>query len=518
MKKKLSLLLCLCLIICSFSFGVNADDSQSEITDDTILAYKDNEIIVTTNVYYNADDFSGAGPYSFNGISITEIKPLFDATTSESVAAWISEVGQNFIYCITLDESWELDNAISILSSSQNVIMTSYNYLLTNSDAVAVDPDVSLEDTVISSTGTDFDQPLLDYLNIESAWSQSFKGSSDVKVAIIDAGFVQHSDLENNVIWELAYNQADNNSNVSPDDDADETEEHHGNMIAGIIGADYNDGGIDGLCQSVSIIPIKVNLTSSQYVDSLYQCADYAIQNGADIINISISMNYSMSQLVYLTEQAEVLVVTSAGNSNVDIGRTNDYARGKQHDSPYWIVVGASNLDDTKGFASCYSSTYVDIFAPSELIYSTAATGYYQFESAATSYASPIVAATCALIMSTATHLTPLQVRQLILDNAKPVEGFDDLCVSGGVLSITRAIDSLYDEYRGIYTKGDITGDGHVTTADYLACKQVVMGTIDNPSELQIAAADVNGNGTNEMADYLLIKKYVYREFYFAPY
>ncbi len=508
MKKKLSLLLCLCLIICSFSFSVNADDEINEST----VSYVENEVIVTTNVYYDVADFTGASSYQFNGISITAIEPLFDADTVDDVNLWVSIIGNRFYYKITLTSSWNASNAIPILESSNNIVLASYNCIISESSANSDIPPSdsygyleSVEEP--SSTGTDYQQNLHEYLNIESVWSKSFVGSDDVIVAVIDTGFSSHVDLQDNVVWDLAYNATDGTSNVVGTS-------RHGNMVSGIIGADYDDGGINGICQEVKIIPIKVSL--SNYASDLLNAVNYAIANGADIINVSITMNHSTEAVVDATEQAGVLLITSAGNEDCDIGTSGTYAKGKRHDSPYWIVVGASTLEDAKSDPSCYSSSYVDIFAPTTDIVSTDLTSYGTSSGGYTSFAAPQVAAACALIMSKATHLTPLEVKALLMDNVKEVESLENLCVSGGVLSISNAVGALFAEPRAAYEKGDVNGDGQITAADYLMCKQVVFGNIDYTDE-QFDAADVNFDGTVTASDYFMLQKFIYGTYYFPP-
>ncbi|MDQ0359781.1 dockerin type I domain-containing protein [Breznakia pachnodae] len=56
--------------------------------------------------------------------------------------------------------------------------------------------------------------------------------------------------------------------------------------------------------------------------------------------------------------------------------------------------------------------------------------------------------------------------------------------------------------------KGDVNGDGKVTSADYLFVKAYIMGTKSLTSDQQ-KAADVNGDGKVTSADYLKIKAYI---------
>ena len=119
--------------------------------------------------------------------------------------------------------------------------------------------------------------------------------------------------------------------------------------------------------------------------------------------------------------------------------------------------------------------------------------------------------------MSKATHKTPLQIRQLLLDNVKELNGFDEYCVTGGTLSIRNAVEALYDENRGAYTKGDVTGDGYVDQYDYIACRRIYFNTL-TPTAQQFEAADVNEDGEVGTIDVNMISRYYNRTLYFPPY
>ena len=515
MKKKLSLLLCLCLIICSFSFSVKADDDK---TNETSSSYIEDEVIVLTNVYYDKDDYSEAETYFFNGISIVSISPLFDDSTSDLLNSWIQIVGNTFPYLIKLDSSWSVDLAIDTLESNVNVVMANRNYVIINDnqeDLVSVTY-VSNERS-ISESGTDYEQWCHEYLQIDSIWSKGFVGTSDTVVGIIDSGFVTHSDLENNLNMSLAYDAWNGGTDVSGGD--------HGTAVAGVIGADYNDGGIDGICQSVTMIPIQMagNSASSRY-DNMCRGITYAIQHNAKVVNISQYFSFDTSELTQLAEDAGILIVAAAGNNQTDIDNVDptfidengyyDGALGLMNDSPNWIVVGGINSNETIYSNSNYGKRYCDIFAPGSGIYTTNADGYAYING--TSFSAPYVTAACALIMSKATHLTPLEVKALLMDNVKEIEGFDDLCVSGGVLSISNAVGALFSEPRAAYEKGDVSGDGQITAADYLMCKQIVFSSIDYTDE-QFNAADVNNDGNVTAVDYMMIQKFINQTYYFPP-
>ena len=130
--------------------------------------------------------------------------------------------------------------------------------------------------------------------------------------------------------------------------------------------------------------------------------------------------------------------------------------------------------------------------------------------------ASPHVAAAAALIMSHATHLTPAQVRELLIETATVTTGLTDKCVADGYLNIKRAVDTLYAELRPAFSRGDISGNGKINAQDYMMAKRIVLGTYTANAD-QLSGADANDDGAVNAQDYMMIRRYVLGTFYFPP-
>ncbi|MDQ5931782.1 MAG: thermitase, partial [Patescibacteria group bacterium] len=148
-------------------------------------------------------------------------------------------------------------------------------------------------------------------LQLPQAWDIT-QGSSDVIVAVIDAGVdISNSDLTEN-IWLNPKEQSDgvdndgngliddvrgwnfvkNNGDVRPIAAAGETSRiglNHGSVIAGIIGAVGNNGvGGAGVNWRVKILPLKIlDERGEGDTDLAVKAIDYAIQKKASIINLS---------------------------------------------------------------------------------------------------------------------------------------------------------------------------------------------------------------------------------------
>ena len=57
-------------------------------------------------------------------------------------------------------------------------------------------------------------------------------------------------------------------------------------------------------------------------------------------------------------------------------------------------------------------------------------------------------------------------------------------------------------------SKGDVNGNGSITSVDYLLCQRIFYGTYP-PSTIEYWAADYDDDGVVDSVDYLLIKRIV---------
>ena len=520
MKKKISILLVLCFIISSFSFSATADilDDLSVSTEDfgnlsskNIVEYVPNEIVLVANYLVDLSQYEGAGPFDFHGVTITDIEPLFFEKTEEEIAERIERMGYFFSYAITVSPTIEVKSAVEFLNNCDQIECAQPNYIFEYENSLTYN---DTSNALLSSNVT-YTQWAHNNLEMTSVWNMGFTGSNNVIVAVLDSGFESHVDLENNLEIYSGYDAHNNNFVVN---DSDNT---HGNMICGIIGADYDDVGVNGICRSVSILPIQLGTGTAHY-SSICTGAEWAADAGASIINLSQKLAYDTTALQLICSQNKILVVTSAGNNNL-IMEHDPITVGKRHDDEYWIVVGAidstNNRANETSWGSDWSSIYCDLFAPGVDIASTSKNNGYIDDGGGTSYASPHVAAACALIMSHATHLTPLQVKNYLLNNVTVLNSLTDLCVANGKLNIKAAVTAIYNENRktyGNYTKGDVNNDGQINTSDHTIVRNIYYGSY-SPTATQIRAADINDNGTVDITDYLLVQRYSNKTYYFPP-
>ncbi|USN55865.1 MAG: S8 family serine peptidase [Candidatus Peribacteria bacterium] len=171
-------------------------------------------------------------------------------------------------------------------------------------------------------------------LHITDVWKK-YVSKQQVVVAVIDNGFaIDHPDLAGRV-WsnskEIPGNNKDDDGNGYIDDihgynfyeqSADITPlGDHGTQVASIIGAIANNKiGVAGISQDVALMSLVVcNSEECLHSSDLSGPIRYAVDNGADIINMSLvskngSFNPALDAAIKYATDNGVIVVIAAGN------------------------------------------------------------------------------------------------------------------------------------------------------------------------------------------------------------
>lgn len=162
----------------------------------------------------------------------------------------------------------------------------------------------------------------------------------------------------------------------------------HGTMTSGLVHL---------VAPNAKILPLKAFSSNgtgnlSNIVAALY----YAVQNRANVVNMSFDLSYSspaLSQAISYANRAGVVLVAAAGNESTS-------ARVYPASISNSVVGIASTTDwDTRSSFSNYGTADVWIASPGENVISTYPGGTYGSESG-TSFSSPLVAGTVALMLS----------------------------------------------------------------------------------------------------------------------
>ena len=284
-----------------------------------------------------------------------------------------------------------------------------------------------------------------------------------VSVAVVDSGVEDtHPDLEGRVDTQRSV-KCSVNGVATQDLYGWRDEFYHGTHVAGIIAANHNDIGIDGIDPQASIVAIQATNDNRLIYPEYVTCAFmWAADHGVDIVNNS----YSMDPWVYWDptdpEQAAGLeaatrsikyaqgkglaVIAAAGNEGVNIdnptidnGSPTDAAtptKGRTVEGGIRVPSMIDGVAQVSALAQAYNvapglslaradfsnyGTTIDFAAPGDQIYSTAPLLFYLSGYAVadgTSMATPHVSGVAALIKSVHPEYTGVQVIDLMKKQA----------------------------------------------------------------------------------------------------
>jgi subtilisin family serine protease len=292
--------------------------------------------------------------------------------------------------------------------------------------------------------------------DVSDAWSVT-QGSPDTVIAILDTGVdLSHPDLSPN-LWvntgETAANGIDDDGNGYVDDidgydflrndpSPQDNTVGHGSHVAGIAAAAANNSiGGAGVCPACRLMILRAGDDGGFPLDATLEAIVYAVENGADIINMSLGgpiWSKLLRKALASAGDSGVLVVAAAGNSDRDNDQLYYLPGGDpfapdypaSHDLPNIISVAASNdLDRFAYFTGCdlagggaecsftnWGHTSVDLAAPGVDILSTYLSGGYATLNGS-SMSAPFVSGVAGLVLSQNPSYTPLQVKNAILNS-----------------------------------------------------------------------------------------------------
>ncbi|SEC33215.1 S8 family serine peptidase [Paenibacillus sp. GP183] len=251
-------------------------------------------------------------------------------------------------------------------------------------------------------------QTYLDLIHIDAAWAAAGVNSSSVIVAVVDTGVdLTHPDLEGKLVDGINLI----NPGTKPLDD-----NGHGTNVAGIIAASLNnDKGIAGIAPNAKIMPIKALESDGTGGElKLGQGVRYAVDHGAQIVVLSLGLNKSSNELSAAIQYAEdhhVLLVAASGNEGTSIKYPAAY--------PTVLAVGGVTADKHADYRSNFGPE-LDLVAPWD-VFTTKLGGGYEYKDG-TSMSAPQVAGVAALLLGKYPQMTPLQVREQLLQSAEDLE------------------------------------------------------------------------------------------------
>jgi len=254
----------------------------------------------------------------------------------------------------------------------------------------------------------------------------------------------------------------------------------HGTFQASLVAA---------VAPDASLLPIRV--LDGDGLGDAFQVAKgiyYAVDQGADVVNLSLSMpteSELLERAISYANDADVVVVAAAGNL-----ATSDpvsYPCATSH------VIGVAATDENDHL-SAFSSfgDHIDLCAPGTgVVGAIPGTAYGTADG--TSGATALVSAAAALMLSRDAELRPEQIEEILEDTTVSIDAVNPAhagLLGAGRLDVAAALTQ-------VPVFGDLDESGHVGMSDLLMLLSV-WGEDDD-------AADLNDDHSVGMADLLML-------------
>ena len=224
-----------------------------------------------------------------------------------------------------------------------------------------------------------------------------------MRIAIVDSGVdVRHPDLAGKVVG--TYNAVTGGTDVHD-------VVGHGTGTASVAAAATGNGvGIAGAGRDSSLLAVKVaDVTGRIFTDDLAAGIVWAVDNGADVVNLSLggptSDRLEKAAVAY-AEAHDVLVVAAAGNEGTS---------AKQYPAalPGVLAVGATSSNGAVRAPFSSYGSWVDLAAPGRSIVVATPGGGYEVADG-TSYSAPLVSGAAALLAAYRPGRTAAELQQAL--------------------------------------------------------------------------------------------------------
>lgn len=310
-------------------------------------------------------------------------------------------------------------------------------------------------------------------IDAPEAWN-AITSAEQIIVAVIDTGIrVTHEDLAPN-IWinsrERPNGLDDDKNGViddlhgfnAPDWSGDPRDDNgHGTHVAGTIGARGNNGfGLAGVAWNVKLMALKfLTADGGGATSDAIACIEYAVKNGARIINASWGgpdYSYALERAIRVAGNSGVIFVAAAGNEAAN----NDYAPSYPANfaGQNILSVAATTKYDTLDSAySNYGLRTVDLAAPGSGILST----WHQADDAymvlnGTSMATPHVSGALALLRARFPNDSVTTLIQRLLAATDKLTSLTGKVASGGRLNLANLFPKTFELTTNVIGTGSI--------------------------------------------------------------
>ena len=318
---------------------------------------------------------------------------------------------------------------IQIPEDERDKMRENLNSQLPNFTFFVVDESIFQTVGDVNKDGTDAGWHLK-AINASEAW-QITRGDSNIVIAVVDDGIdYSHSMFTDRII--KPYNIFTKNNRLS-------SGEGHGTHVAGLaVGStEYVKKGVAGVAPGCKLMPVQVFDNKLCTFSSITSGIMYAIHEGADVVNVSISTTFEGLSLLTIEEQKELArsyfkneekvwnkIIQIANNKNcilvIAVGNDKVLASippENRTNSSVNVAAVDKNL-----FAAEFSNfgEGANISAPGVDIYSSFPKNSFKYAQG-TSMSAPLVSGTVALMKSINKDITVEQVIRVLNNTGKQV-------------------------------------------------------------------------------------------------
>jgi subtilisin family serine protease len=269
-------------------------------------------------------------------------------------------------------------------------------------------------------------------LNAVAAWQQAT--GSGVVVAVLDSGVdATHPDLVGQVLPGLDLVDGSSDGRVDP--------VGHGTSVAALIAGRRDGSGVVGMAPDARILPVRVLDWNNRYEDAavVAQGVRWAIDHGAQVINLSLgglAHSEVLAEALAYAADHDVVVVACTGNINPATSDREVWyparepgivaVTGLRGLSPGPTASGGGWLDNAAGggsgggadalWAGSLTGPQTVLSAPAVDLLGARPGGYWRVQG--TSFATPLVTGTAALVRSKFPRLTAANVINRLIRTA----------------------------------------------------------------------------------------------------
>ncbi|MDD3925923.1 MAG: S8 family serine peptidase, partial [bacterium] len=289
-----------------------------------------------------------------DGVAETRRNEIVKRTGAQS-----SSLSQINAVRLRLSATRTVEQTVSSLENDPDVLIAQPNYIY-HTMAAPNDPYF-----------VDGQQWNMTAIGMPAAWDID-KGETAIIIAVVDSGVdLDHPDLQSKLTPSSSWRD------YIDSDSLPEDEFGHGTHVAGIAAAATDNSlGVAGVAWQCKIMPVRVlDDEGSGTTIGIAAGIDWAVNHGADVINLSLGASSSDSILLSAVTRAYnagVVLVAAAGNK-----------KDNEIDRPFYpaaysqvIAVAATNSSNIVPTFSVRGD-YVDVAAPGVSVISTYLSGTY---------------------------------------------------------------------------------------------------------------------------------------------